>query len=74
MINKIVYENERGISIELNHDGPLFLFSVKGFDGLEADVVSSKSAYQDGISISKTILKDRVLTVSYTHLTLPTKP
>ena len=64
MINKIIYENERGISIELNRDGPLFLFSVKGFDGLEADVVSSKNAYQDGISISKTILKDRVLTLN----------
>ena len=64
MINKIVYENERGISIELNRDGPLFLFSVKGFDGLEADVVSSKSAYQDGVSISKTVLKDRVLTLN----------
>lgn len=64
MINKIVYENERGISIELNRDGPLFLFSVKGFDGLEADVVSSKSAYQDGVSISKTILKSRVLTLN----------
>ena len=64
MINKIVYENERGISIELNRDGPLFLFSAKGFDGLEADIVSLKSAYQDGISISKTILKDRVLTLN----------
>lgn len=64
MINKIVYENERGIHIELNRDGPLFLFSVKGFDGLEADIVSSKSAYQDGVSISKTILKDRVLTLN----------
>lgn len=64
MINKIEYENERGLSIELNRDGPLFLFSVKGFDGLEADIVSSKSAYQDGVSISKTILKDRVLTLN----------
>ena len=64
MINKIEYENERGLSIVLNRDGPLFLFSVKGFDGLEADIVSSKSAYQDGINISKAILKDRVLTLN----------
>ena len=64
MINKIIYENERGISIELNREGPLFLASVQGFDGLEADIVSSKSAYQDGISISKTILKDRILTLN----------
>ena len=64
MINKIIYENERGISIELNREGPLFLSSVKGFDGLENDIVSSKSAYQDGISISKTILKDRILTLN----------
>lgn len=64
MINKIIYENERGISIELNREGPLFLVSVQGFDGLEADIVSSKSAYQDGISISKTILKDRILTLN----------
>jgi hypothetical protein len=64
LINKIIYENERGISIELNREGPLFLASVQGFDGLEADIVSSKSAYQDGISISKTILKDRILTLN----------
>lgn len=64
MINKIEYENERGLSIELNRDGPLFLSSVEGFDGLSADVVSFKSAYQDGISIHKTILKDRVLTLN----------
>lgn len=64
MINKIIYKNERGISIELNREGPLFLSSVRGFDGLEADIVSSKSAYQDGISISKTILKDRILTLN----------
>ena len=64
MINKIIYENERGISIELNREGPLFLASVQGFDGLEADIVSFKSAYQDGISISKTILKDRILTLN----------
>lgn len=64
MINKIIYTNERGISIELNRNGPLFLASVEGFDGLEAEIVSSQSAYQDGISISKTILKDRLLTIN----------
>ncbi len=64
MINKIIYENERGISVELNREGPLFLSSTKGFDGLEAEIVSSQSAYQDGISISKTILKDRALTLN----------
>ena len=63
-VKKIIYENERGISIELNREGPLFLASVQGFDGLEADIVSSKNAYQDGISISKTILKDRILTLN----------
>lgn len=64
MINKIIYENERGISIELNRDGPLFLFKPEGFGGLESDIVSSKNAYQDGINISKTILKDRILTLN----------
>ena len=64
MINKIIYENERGISIELNREGPLFLSSVNGFDGLESEIISSQSAYQDGISISKTILKDRLLTLN----------
>nr|WP_288306022.1 phage tail domain-containing protein [uncultured Romboutsia sp.] len=64
MINKIIYENERGISIELNRDGPLFLFKPEGFGGLESDIVSSKNAYQDGINIFKTILKDRILTLN----------
>ena len=43
MINKIIYKNERGISIELNREGPLFLSSVKGFDGLEAKEVLRKA-------------------------------
>ena len=64
MINKIIYKNERGISIELNREGPLFLSSVNGFDGLESEIISSQSAYQDGISINKTILKDRLLTLN----------
>lgn len=64
MINKIIYENERGISIELNRDRPLFLFKPEGFGGLESDIVSSKNAYQDGINIFKTILKDRILTLN----------
>lgn len=64
MINKIIYTNERGIAVELSRIAPLFLTSVEGFDGLSADVVSSQSAYQDGISISKTILKDRLLTLN----------
>lgn len=64
MINKIVYENERGVSVELSRNTPLILFDVEGFDGMQSVLVSSKSAYQDGISISKTILKDRVLTLN----------
>lgn len=64
MINKIEYENERGLSIEIGREGPLFLSNPEGFTGLEAELVSSKSAYQDGISIHGVILKDRVLTLN----------
>ena len=64
MIDKIEYTNERGQSIILDHEAPLFLFLCEGFDGLESEIVSSKSAYQDGISINNTILNERILTLN----------
>lgn len=64
MIDKIEYINERGQSIMLNHEGPLFLFEPEGFHGLEADVISSKSAYQDGSNFKGVTLKDRILTLN----------
>lgn len=64
MINKIIYKNERGISIELNRLGPLFLASVEGFSGIEAEPVSTTTPYQDGINISKNTLKERTLTLN----------
>lgn len=64
MINKIIYKNERGLLVELNRIGPLFLSSVEGFGGIETDPVTIKTAYQDGVSISKNILKERILTLN----------
>ncbi|RDY22886.1 phage tail family protein [Romboutsia maritimum] len=64
MIDKIEYINERGQSITLDHEAPLFLFSCEGFDGLEGEIVSSKSAYQDGISINNVMLNERILTLN----------
>ena len=64
MINKIIYKNERGISIELNRLGPLFLASVEGFSGIEAEPVSTTTPYQDGININKNLLKERTLTLN----------
>ena len=64
MINKIVYENERGLSIELNHTGPLFIFKPEGFDGIQTEVVSNKGIYQDGININRNVLNERILTLN----------
>lgn len=64
MINKIQYNNERGQSIELNRDGPLFLFKPEGFHGIKSDIISSTNVYQEGINIHKTLLKDRILTLN----------
>lgn len=64
MINKIIYKNERGTSIELNRLGPLFLANVEGFSGIEAEPVSTTTPYQDGINISKNTLKERTLTLN----------
>lgn len=64
MINKIIYENERGISIELNHDGPLFIFKPEGFNGIQTETVSSKGIYQDGVNINRNVLNERILTLN----------
>lgn len=36
MIDKIKYVNERGQSITLDHNGPLFLYEPKGFHGMDS--------------------------------------
>lgn len=64
MVNKIIYKNERGLSVELNRIGPLFLSSVEGFGGITTDTVLSKTIYQDGTTVKRNILKERILTLN----------
>lgn len=64
MINKIIYTNERGLSVELNRIGPLFLSNVEGFGGIETDTVLAQTIYQDGTNIKRNILKERILTLN----------
>lgn len=64
MINKIVYENEKGLAIELNQSGPLFIFKPEGFTGIESEVISNKCIYQDGVNIVRNILNERILTLN----------
>lgn len=64
MINKIIYENEKGSSIELNHVGPLFIFKPEGFGGIQSETIMGKGIYQDGVNIDKNILSERILTLN----------
>lgn len=64
MIDKIKYVNERGQSITLDHNGPLFLYEPKGFHGMDADPITTQTLYQDGSTVHSVILKERVLTLN----------
>ncbi len=64
MIDKIIYKNDLGDSITLCHTAPFFISNPEGFEGLETNLISTRSIYQEGINIYNNILKERILTLN----------
>ena len=52
MVERVVYTNAIGKSVELNHSAPLILFNLEGAEGFETDVKTNKSAFNDGVMVS----------------------
>lgn len=64
MIEKIVYTNKVGKSIELNHSAPLILFNLEGVEGFEVDTKTNKTAFNDGVTVTATNIEERIITIN----------
>lgn len=60
---KLIYENDRGESIEIAYSFPFFLDTFTGADGTEANITKTQSAGQDGTTITNASLADRPLQI-----------
>lgn len=64
MIDKIIYTNDKGDSVTLCHTEPFFLSNPEGFDGVETDIKTSQSIYQEGVKVHSSRAKERILTLN----------
>lgn len=60
---KVVYENDRGQSLVIEHAFPFFLQKIEGVDGTSASITKTKGIGQDGTTISNVTLRDRPLAI-----------
>ena len=64
VVEKVIYTNSRGQSIDLTSRRPFILESVDGRGGVEANVQMQSAPYQDGSTFIDTTLATRSITLS----------
>lgn len=75
MVERVVYTNAIGKSVELNHSAPLILFNLEGIEGFETDVKTNKSAFNDGVMVSVVSVEERIITINgYIYIDLSDLP
>ena len=75
MVERIIYTNAIGKSVELNHSAPLILFNLEGVEGFETDVKTNKSAFNDGVMVSAVSVEERIITINgYIYIDLSDLP
>ena len=75
MVERVVYTNAIGKSVELNHSAPLILFNLEGIEGFETDVKTNKSAFNDGVMVSAVSVEERIITINgYIYIDLSDLP
>lgn len=62
-MEKITFENAKGISVELGNEGPFVLTKVQGAGAVHANISTEKSPFQDGVSYVDNTLEPRSLSL-----------
>ncbi|NFQ84186.1 phage tail family protein [Clostridium sporogenes] len=62
-MQKIIFKNERGQSIELGNSAPFILTKIEGTGGSKTTILTSKSPGQDGKTHHNTLLEERILPI-----------
>ncbi|WP_423739170.1 phage tail family protein [Clostridium sporogenes] len=62
-LQKLIFKNERGQSIELGNSAPFILTKIEGTGSPKTTILTSKSPGQDGRSHHGTLLEERILPI-----------
>lgn len=62
-MNKLIYKNESGGTLEFGGSPPFLITTIDGLGAVNNEISTSKSPYQDGVSINNKSLTERHLTL-----------
>lgn len=62
-MQKVIFKNERGQTITLGNSRPFILTKIGGLGGVNTNLITSKSPYQDGTSHHNTLLEPRIIPI-----------
>lgn len=62
-MEKLIYENEKGMKVELKNSRPFILTKIDGIGGLNNDIVETRVPFQDGSSYNNSRLEPRIITI-----------
>jgi hypothetical protein len=72
-MQRIIFTNARGQSVELKNSAPFLLESIDGLGDVNADIQTQKAPFQDGSTYIDSVLQERPISLQITILT-PDKP
>jgi Phage tail protein len=62
-MQRVVYTNSRGQSVELKSSAPFLLQSIDGLGDVDADIQTQKSPFQDGSTYIDSVLQERAISL-----------
>ncbi len=62
-MQRIIYTNARGQSVELKSSAPFLLQSIDGLGDVDADIQTQKAPFQDGSTYIDSVLQERVISM-----------
>jgi Phage tail protein len=68
-MQRIIYTNARGQSVELKSSAPFLLQSIDGLGDVDADIQTQKAPFQDGSTYIDSVLQERAISLEIAILT-----
>lgn len=62
-MQRIIFTNSRGQSVELKSSAPFLLQSIDGFGDVDADIQTQKAPFQDGSTYIDSVLQERPISL-----------
>lgn len=63
ILQRIIFTNARGQSVELKSSAPFLLQSIDGLGDVDADIQTQKAPFQDGSTYIDSVLQERVISM-----------